>query len=88
MDLLDLKTISTNGSRYVMVLTEYWAKWKYLFALTEKDPIQVSQCLAKVITDHGAPEELLSDFGGEFVNAVNTTLVERFSISRLRTCAE
>jgi hypothetical protein len=56
-----------------------------LFALTEKDPIQVSHCLAKVITDHGAPEELLSDFRGEFVNAVNTALVERFSISRLRT---
>jgi Integrase zinc binding domain len=85
MDLLDLKTISINGSRYVMVVTEYWTKWKYLFALSEKDPIQVAQCSAKVITDHGAPEELLSDFGGEFVNAVNTALVERFSISRLRT---
>jgi Integrase zinc binding domain len=36
MDLLDLKTASTDRSRYVMVVSEYWTKWKYLFALPEK----------------------------------------------------
>jgi hypothetical protein len=85
MDLLDLKTVSTNGSRYVMVVTEYFTKWRYLFALSAKDPVQVAQCLARVIVDHGAPRELLFDFGGEFVNAVNSALVKKFNINRLRT---
>jgi hypothetical protein len=73
MDLLDLKTVSTNGSRYLMVVTEYFTKWKYLFALSAKDPVQVAQC-ARVFVDHGAPRELLSDVGCEFVNAVNRAL--------------
>jgi Integrase zinc binding domain/RNase H-like domain found in reverse transcriptase len=85
MDLLDIQIVSSDGSRYVMVVHEYFTGWKYLFALKAKDPVLVAQCLAEVIRDHGVCEELLSDFGGEFVNEVNTALVTKFGMRRLRT---
>jgi Integrase zinc binding domain len=85
MDLLDIQIDSSDGSRYVMVVHEYFTGWKYLFALQKKDPLPVAQCLAQVIGDHGSFEELLSDFGGEFINEVNTALVTKFGTRRLRT---
>jgi hypothetical protein len=73
MDLVDIQIVSSDGSRYVMVVHEYFTGWKYLFAPKAKDPVLVAQCLAEVIRDHDVCEELLSDFGarGEFVNEAN-----------------
>ena len=70
IDLLQLP-LTTSGNKYVIVATDYHTKWVEAQPIPNKTASIVAGFLyEEVICRHGAPKELLSDQGTEFLNAL------------------
>ena len=87
MDLPDVGVTSDEGMRYILVVTEYYSGWKWLRAVPDKQAEHITKALAEIIMEYGAFEELLSDLGTEFVNAVIEQLCDQYGIDRVTTSA-
>jgi hypothetical protein len=82
IDLLQLPITST-GHKYVIVATDYLTKWVEARALPDK----TASCVAgffyeEIICRHGAPKELLSDQGKEFLNQLIQQICDLFGTTR------
>ena len=78
IDLLQLP-LTNLGNKYIVVATEYLTKWVEARALSNKTASMVAGFLYEdIICRHGAPRELLSDQGKEFVNALVDQICEIF----------
>jgi transposase InsO family protein len=82
MDLLDCKTVTKRGNRYIAAFIESLSGFCFLSALEDKTAEGVAECLQKVIFEVGAVEEIGSDNGGEFVNEIVEHLCTAFGIKK------
>ena len=58
--------------RYILTMTCYFSKWVEAFPICDKSAQCVAQALYSAYCRHGAPDEVISDQGREFVNQVYT----------------
>ena len=81
IDLLGPLTRSASGNKYLCVMTDYYSKLANIVAIKDKTAETVAQAFTHGwITQHGCPEQLLSDQGKEFANKVFTELCKELDI--------
>lgn len=51
---------------YVITMIDYLSKWPEAFPLYRKEAKEVAEKLSETICRYGAPDEIISDCGGEF----------------------
>ena len=81
MDLM-IGLPEVDGFCNILVLTEYLSKYATAYAIKTKTAVEVSSCLLDYVFTFGAPREILSDQGSEFVNSVVASMCERLKILR------
>ncbi|KAL5502516.1 hypothetical protein EMCRGX_G009309 [Ephydatia muelleri] len=67
---------TTNGNKYVIVVTDYFLKWPEARASPTKEAINVTEFLNDLILRHGCPDVAISDQGTEFCNQVANHLLK------------
>ena len=70
IDLIGPLPTTTNGNKYVIVVTDYFLKWPEARASPTKEAINVAEFLNYLILRHGCPDVTISDQGTEFFNQV------------------
>ena len=71
-----------DGYSNILVLTEYLSRYACAYALRTRTAVEVATHLLDYIFTFGAPREILSDQGGEFVNHVVASLCTGLNIFR------
>jgi len=85
IDLLQLP-LTPQGNKYIIVATDYHTKWVEAQPVTNKTASIVAGFIyEEIICRHGAPKELLSDQGTEFLNSLVYQICERFKIKHRTT---
>ena len=85
VDILEL-TRTSSGNRYVIVFTDYLTKWVEAFAIRDMKSDTVAKILVnETICRHGAPKQLLSDQGANFLSNVMKNVCEYFKIHKINT---
>ena len=80
--------VTSQGNRYVLVVTDMFSKWTEAFALKSTD----SETLAKVLIDkvicrYGVPSALHSDQGANLTSNLISSLCQNLGITQTRTTA-
>ena len=70
IDLIDASKTSAKGNRYLLTQTDYFSKYVEAIPLPDKSALSVAKGLYKTYCRHGAPAQIISDQGREFVNQV------------------
>ena len=86
MDILGPLPTSTNGNRYLLVITDHFTKWVEAFPLAN----QTAETIATILIDeifarYGVPENILTDRGKNFIGETITWLEKKLNIEQLRT---
>ena len=56
-----------SGNKYIVVVGDYFTKWKEVFAIPNQEAKTLTEKLGKeVISRYGAPEKIYSDQGRDF----------------------
>ncbi|KAL5516472.1 hypothetical protein EMCRGX_G001810 [Ephydatia muelleri] len=63
IDLIGPLPTTTNGNKYVIVVTDYFSKWPEARASPTKETINVAEFLNDLILHHGCPDVAISDQG-------------------------
>jgi hypothetical protein len=84
VDLCKMLVPSKNGNRYVVVMIEHFTKWVEFVPIPEKTPEHTAAALKRVLTMFGAPAEVLTDQGDEFLGEFYE-LLTRLMIDHRRT---
>jgi hypothetical protein len=75
-----------NGSKYILVVKDYHAKFVWLFATKNKDAISVADMLVtELYCRWGIPEMLVSDRGSEFRNKLEARINHIFKENKIAT---
>ena len=87
-DIMGPLPLTTQGNRYVLVVTDLFSKWTEAFLLKTTD----SETLAKVLTDevifrYGIPSSLHSDQGANLTSNLISSLCKNLGITQTRTSA-
>jgi hypothetical protein len=84
VDLCKMPVPSKGGNRYVVVMIQHFTKWVELVPIPEKTPEHTAVALKRVLTMFGAPAEVLTDQGDEFLGEFDE-LLTRLMIDHRRT---
>ena len=71
-----------DGYTNILVITEYLSRYACAFSLRSKTAVEVASKLLEYIFTFGAPKEILSDQGPEFVNLLVELMCSRLNILR------
>jgi transposase InsO family protein len=71
-----------DGYTNILVITEYLSRYACAFPLRSKTAVEVASKLLEYIFTFGAPKEILSDQGPEFVNLLVELMCSRLNILR------
>ena len=82
MDLVLGLPVTDEGFNGILVISEYLSKYPMAFPIKSKSAAEVAPLLFQYIAMFGAPKELLSDNGSEFVNEVVTTMCAGLGINK------
>jgi hypothetical protein len=86
VDIVGPITASPNGFKYVLVFVDAFSRWIEMIPIKECSAKTIAWHLYEsIITRYGAPDELLSDRGQNFLANVVKELCSLFQITRLRT---
>lgn len=78
--------LTTNGNRYVLVVTDYFTKYINMYALPDQTAETVAQCLFdKYFCEHGISEVLHTDQGKQFESKLVHRLCKLMGIVKTRT---
>ena len=88
MDIVGPLEESYAGNRYILTMTEFTSRYVEVAPLKN----QSAECVAtafieSIILRHGAPNEILSDRGTNFLSEVLQNILDILQIKRLRTSA-
>lgn len=70
IDLMGPFHITSTGNKYILTMTCYFSKWVEAYPLKDKTAASVAGALYKAYCQHGAPMNIITDQGSEFVNQV------------------
>lgn len=88
MDFVGPLPMTKNGNKYILVFIHYATRWPEAYATKDMKATTVAEIfIKKILCRHGAPVELLSDQGRDFLAAVVKEICTftRTRIKRLRT---
>ena len=71
MDLIGPLKITPRKNKFILTMTCYFSKWVEAFPLPDKSANGVAQGIYTAYCRHGAPNDIITDQGKEFVNQVN-----------------
>ena len=75
IDCLGPMPKTARGNKWVCVAVDSFSKWPFAKAMADKSSSSTAQFLLEnVIAEHGVPEEVLSDRGGEFLGEFSQLL--------------
>ena len=85
VDVLQLP-LTLDGNQYVVVFIDYLTKWVEVFAVPNQKAETIARLLVEgVICRHGAPLELLSDRGTNFLSDLVLEVCKLFDVKKLNT---
>ncbi|GBL98273.1 Retrovirus-related Pol polyprotein from transposon 412 [Araneus ventricosus] len=88
LDILGPFPVTTKGNRYVLVLMEYFTKWKEAIPIPDQGASIVAEELVQTwISSYGVPMTLRSDQGTNFNSALSTELCKLLGILKTLTTA-
>lgn len=70
MDLIGPLKKTSKGNQFILTMTCYFSKWVEAFPLPDKTAISVARACYSCYCRHGAPQDIITDQGREFVNEV------------------
>jgi transposase InsO family protein len=76
-----------DGYYKLLVIKEYLTKFVRVYPLRSKEKEEVAENLWKWISLYGPPKQVLSDQGGEFMNHVMDSLLNKLGIEKRVTSA-
>ena len=72
MDLIGPLKRTRKGNQYILKMTCCFSKWVEAFALRDKLAHSVAHAVYTSYCRHGAPSNIITDQGREFINAVSS----------------
>ena len=87
VDVLQLPwPLTLDGNQYAVVFIDYLTKWVEVFAVSDQKAETIAKLLVEgVICRHGAPQELLSDRGANFLSDLVLEVCKLFDIKKVNT---
>ncbi|MES9881588.1 MAG: RNase H-like domain-containing protein [Sedimenticola sp.] len=86
MDIVGPVTTSTDGNRFILVVTDYFTKWPEAFPLKDHKAATVAQILVdQIICRYGVPLKLHSDQGRDFESQPIREMCKLLHIKKTRT---
>jgi hypothetical protein len=67
MDLIDMRSVQYEDSKFILHVKDHFTKFSWLFALPTKEAKHVATNLRNIFYTSGPPKILQSDNGKEFV---------------------
>ena len=87
-DIVGPLPISNNSNRYLLVFTDHFTKYAEVFAIKKQDADTIATHFVKdIICCYGAPEQLLTDRGKNFIGEVMKRVTNKLAVEQLRTSA-
>ena len=87
IDLIGPLPVDVYGNTYIVVIIDCFSRFIMLYAVTDKKAESIAECLIHCMGIFGAPYNLFSDNGGEFVNEVIEALLSLVDIGQQLTIA-
>ena len=85
VDILQLPT-SFEGNKYAVVFLDYLTKWAEVFAVQDQTAKTVAKLFVEeVVCRHGAPQELLSDRGPNFLSELFLEVCKLLDVQKVNT---
>ena len=86
MDVVGPLPESRAGNRYILVLSDYASRYALTVAMEDQKAITIAEHLTnKIITKYGAPEQILTDQGTNFLSKLIEEICMLFKVKQLRT---
>ena len=86
MDVVGPLPESTEGNKYILVLSDYASRYALTIAMEDQKAKTIAFHLAdKIISKYGAPEKVLTDQGTNFLSKLVEEICTLFKIKQLRT---
>jgi hypothetical protein len=86
VDIMGPLPMTRNGNKYIMVVGDYFTKWKEAYALPNHTALTVAD---KLVTEFvcrlGAPKQIHSDQGREFESALFAAMCDLLGVNKTRT---
>ena len=82
MDLVFGLPLTAEGFHGVMVLTEHLSRYPVAFPIKTKSAAEIAPLRLHYIAIFGAPRQILSDQGSEFINSVVSSLLRGIGVDR------
>ena len=88
MDIVEPVRESRKGYRSILVISDYASRFVMTIAMKDQTARTVAKCLVhKVITKYGAPQNVLTDRGTNFLSNLVKEICILFKIKQMRTTA-
>ena len=86
MDIVGPVQESRKGNKFILVLSDYASRFVFTIAMKDQTARTVAQHFVdKIITKYGAPEQVLTDQGSNFLSKLTSEICELFKIKQLKT---
>ena len=87
-DIMGPLPVTSQGNKYVLVVTDLFSKWRETFALKSTDSETLTKVLIdEVICKYGLPSSLHSDQGANLTSNLISSLCQNLGITQTRTTA-
>ena len=83
-DLIGPLPTTSNGNRFILVVTCFLSRYVVVKAIPNKKEDVVAQGLWEIFCEHGSPSVIFSDNGNEFRNQILKEMVKNFKISHVK----
>ena len=85
VDILQLP-LTLEGNQYALVFIDYLTKWVEVVAIPDQKAETIARHFVEcVVCRHGAPHELLSDRGANFLSELVTEVCRLFDVQKINT---
>ncbi|KAK3105584.1 hypothetical protein FSP39_001056 [Pinctada imbricata] len=86
IDIFGPLPITDNGNEYIIVIGDYYTKWKEAFSVPNHTALTVADKLVtEMICKFGCPEQIHTDQGREFESNLFKSVCEKLGINKTRT---
>ena len=86
MDILSSLPQTERGNHYILVIGDYFTRWKEAFAIKDMEAVMVAKCLVnEVICRFGVPGSLHMDQGKNFESALVKEICQLLGTKKTRT---
>lgn len=86
MDIMGPLPETVSGNRYILVVGDYFTKWKEAFAMKDMEAVTVARLLVnEVICRFGVPDSVHTDQGKNFESTLIQEICQLLGIKKTRT---